>query len=117
MNKSFDTAADILGCVADYFGLSTTALCGRSRRHLVVYARQLAIWCIRQECEYLSISDIAYFFGRDHSTIIYSLGIVKNRLIYHRQTQRIVAELRRLGANQLERRDPAVNLFLQECGL
>lgn len=75
------TPRDLLARVANAFDLSPADLIGRSRMHVVVEARQAAAWVLRRACPALALADIGHLLGgRDHTTVIYSLKQVEQRL-------------------------------------
>jgi chromosomal replication initiator protein len=64
--------ADVLQAVAAYFRLKTSDLAGQQRERKVSYARQIAMYLLREEAK-LSLVDIGHQLGgRNHSTVIYS---------------------------------------------
>lgn len=74
--------------VAEYFDIDPEKIRKKGQQGDMVEARQIAIWCIRQLTQ-LSLKAIGdYYAGRDHSTIIYSIQTVNNRIQtdYHYRT-------------------------------
>jgi chromosomal replication initiator protein len=64
--------ADVLQAVAAYFRVKTSDLAGQQRERKVSYARQVAMFLLREEAK-LSLVDIGHQLGgRNHSTVIYS---------------------------------------------
>jgi chromosomal replication initiator protein len=66
------TAAMIMSAVADYFAVSVDDLCGTSRTHVLVTARQMAMYLCRELTD-LSLPKIGQVFGgRDHTTVMHA---------------------------------------------
>ena len=66
------TAAMIMSSVADYFAVSVDDLCGTSRTHVLVTARQMAMYLCRELTD-LSLPKIGQAFGgRDHTTVMHA---------------------------------------------
>ena len=66
------TAAMIMTTVADYFAVSVDDLCGTSRTHVLVTARQMAMYLCRELTD-LSLPKIGQAFGgRDHTTVMHA---------------------------------------------
>ena len=63
---------DVLDRAASYYGLTTEALKSQGRAREVVIPRQVAMYLIRELTNH-SLPEIGQFFGRDHSTILYSI--------------------------------------------
>ncbi len=71
----------IQNLVDDHFSLSKNSLIGNSRRKEVAIARHIAIYLCKQLTD-SSLKTIGlHFGGRDHSTVIYSINIVENKLL------------------------------------
>ncbi len=79
---------------AQLFGLTRADLIGTSRRRHVVEARQAAAWVLRHAYPALSLEAIGEVLGgRDHTTIIYSIARVEERM---RTDPALAADLRAL---------------------
>jgi len=66
------TAALIMSAVASYFAVSVEDLCGSSRTHVLVTARQMAMYLCRELTD-LSLPKIGQVFGgRDHTTVMHA---------------------------------------------
>src|SRR6185503_17800716 len=75
------TPKHLIILVATVFGVSAADLIGRSRMRIVVEARQAAAWVLRRACPALALADIGRLLGgRDHTTIIYSLQQIEQRM-------------------------------------
>jgi len=66
------TSTAIMAQTAAYFGLTIDDLCGQSRTHLLVNARQIAMYLCRELTD-LSLPKIGQQFGgRDHTTVMHA---------------------------------------------
>ena len=66
--------------IAAYFKVSVDDLCGDRRTAKITVPRQLGMYFCR-ELTHLSLKDIGQAFGgKDHTTVIYALGRVEERL-------------------------------------
>ena len=63
---------DVLDASASYYGLTMDSLKSSGRAREVVIPRQVAMYLIRELTNH-SLPEIGQFFGRDHSTILYSI--------------------------------------------
>ncbi len=74
------TLDDILDAVCRHFGVTTTAVCSRSRKREFVVARQVAMY-LSQKYIKMPASRIGQLIGgRDHSTVIHSCAQVEDRI-------------------------------------
>ncbi|MDQ2995430.1 MAG: hypothetical protein M3R61_00010 [Chloroflexota bacterium] len=71
---------DLIAHVARAFDVRVADLTGRSRMSAIVEARQVACWVLRRACPALALADIGRLLHRDHTTVIYSLKQVEQRL-------------------------------------
>lgn len=78
-NEYIPTPDTILEFVSRYFNLEKEIICGQHRIKDAVFARQVAMYLIRSMTN-LSQDDIGKIFGRDHSTVIYSLKEVEKKM-------------------------------------
>lgn len=86
----------VASCVAKYFGLKRSQLCGSSRRQQVAFARSVAIYVGRQLTG-KSLKALGEYFGRrDHTTILHSYRTIEARLANDRQLRSAVLNLRKL---------------------
>ena len=86
----------VASCVAKYFGLKRSQLCGTSRRQQVALARSVAIYIGRQLTGKSLQALGKYFGGRDHTTILHSYRTLEAQLADNRQLRTIVIHLRKL---------------------
>jgi chromosomal replication initiator protein len=64
--------ADVLQAVSAYFRVKTSELSGPQRERRISYARQIAMFLLRQEAKLSLIEVGTHLGGRNHSTVIYS---------------------------------------------
>lgn len=84
----------LLDRIAEIYEISRADLIGRSRRRHVAEVRQFAAWVLRHAYPALSLEAIGEILGGyDHTTIIYSLHKVEERML---SDARLSAELRAL---------------------
>lgn len=70
----------IIEKVASYYSITETQMKSKSRRRQVVTARHLCIYFLRLNTQ-LSLKYIGNLFGgRDHTTVLNSLSVVKSQL-------------------------------------
>ena len=74
------TMKDVLRLTAERFGVEIADLTGKGRRQELVTPRQVAMYLIREHTQH-SLPEIGAFFGgRDHSTVLYAVKKVQDRL-------------------------------------
>lgn len=87
------TDQQLLAEIADHFGFSVEALCGKSRQRPLVSARQTAMYVFRELTD-LSYPAIARLFGgRDHTTVIHAVDKTKRMMSERKQVFDQVNEL------------------------
>ncbi|MBO0813056.1 MAG: chromosomal replication initiator protein DnaA [Microlunatus sp.] len=87
------TSGMIMGQVASYFGLSIDDLCGQSRTHVLVTARQIAMYLCRELTD-LSLPKIGQQFGgRDHTTVMHAERKIRTLMGERRSVYNQVTEL------------------------
>ena len=78
---------------ATYFAVSVDDLCGQSRTHVLVTARQIAMYLCRELTD-LSLPKIGQLFGgRDHTTVMHAERKIKTLLAERRSVYNQVTEL------------------------
>lgn len=83
----------IIRTTAEYFGISVDDLTGTSRTHMLVTARQIAMYLCRELTE-LSLPKIGQEFGgKDHTTVMYAERKIKNLMGERRSIFNQVTEL------------------------
>jgi chromosomal replication initiator protein len=73
------TLEQIMRAVARAYGVAVEELRGRSRRRRLVRPRQLAMYICRTSTD-ASLKDIGRAFNRDHTSVMYAIGIVEQRV-------------------------------------
>ena len=74
------TIEKILEEVSRSYGVSATDIKGKKRTQNIAEARKMSMYIVRQVCE-LSMEDIGKEFGgRDHSTVVYSISNVEEKM-------------------------------------
>jgi chromosomal replication initiator protein len=76
-NMSIDLIQNV---VAKYFSLFANDLRSKKRAQNIVYARQIAMYIIREITEYSTTEIGQAFGGRDHSTVMYSCDKIGERM-------------------------------------
>lgn len=83
----------IMTHVADYFGITVEELCGQSRTHVLVTARQIAMYLCRELTD-LSLPKIGQLFGgRDHTTVMHADRKIRQLLRERRSVFNQITEL------------------------
>ncbi|MCW2811673.1 MAG: dnaA [Friedmanniella sp.] len=83
----------IMAQTASYFDISIDDLCGQSRTHVLVNARQIAMYLCRELTD-LSLPKIGQQFGgRDHTTVMHANRKIKTMMGERRNTFNQVTEL------------------------
>ncbi len=87
------TSGSIIAATAAYFGLSIDDLCGQSRTHVLVTARQIAMYLCRELTD-LSLPKIGQQFGgRDHTTVMHADRKIRTMMAERRSIYNQVTEL------------------------
>jgi chromosomal replication initiator protein len=87
------TIGSIMAQTADYFSLTIDDLCGQSRTHELVTARQIAMYLCRELTD-LSLPKIGQQFGgRDHTTVMHADRKVRTLMAERRSVYNQVTEL------------------------
>ena len=115
----------ILERTAEIFGVSPADITGPSRARHIVVARQAAVWALRQRYPDMSCCALSAAVGRrDHTTAVWSLAAAEKRAAERPDYARKLAQINDqvvtappAGGSELDRSDPRVDKFLQECGL
>ncbi len=86
--------AAVLASVARHFGVSVEALHGKSREHGVAWARQVAMYLLREETP-ASLLQIGHQLGgRDHTTVMHGYNRVSKALVIDERARGDVAAIR-----------------------
>ncbi len=87
------TTGMIMAQTASYFDITIEDLCGQSRTHTLVNARQIAMYLCRELTD-LSLPKIGtQFGGRDHTTVMHAVGKIKQQMAEKRSLFNQVTEL------------------------
>lgn len=85
--------SDIQTAVCDHFNIRLSDLQSRKRSQMISLPRQIAIYLTRRLTPY-SLEDIGgYFSGKDHSTIMYAIDRIKERVASDPQLRATVEAL------------------------
>lgn len=74
------SAATICELVSSQFNVSVQDLQSRSRKKMITFPRQIAMYLARKYTQE-SLVDIGRAFNRDHSTVLHSIKVVSNQLL------------------------------------
>lgn len=117
------TVQTLIERAAQIFGVSPAEITGPSRARHIVVARQAAMWALRQRYPDMSCCALSAAVGRkDHTTAVWAIAAVEKRARASMDYATKLAELRQvdkpapIGA-ELDRTDPRVATFLEECGV
>lgn len=89
------TIADIQKQVEQYYDVSHTDLVGHKRARRIVHARKVAIYLVREMLD-LPYNTIAKSFGdRDHTTIMYSVTNVEEKMKVNRELSEELENIKR----------------------
>ncbi len=98
------TSGTIITQVASYFGLTVDDLSGQSRTHVLVTARQIAMYLCRELTD-LSLPKVGQQFGgRDHTTVMHAERKVRTLMAERRSVFNQVTELTNRIKHQATRR-------------
>ncbi|HLJ66149.1 MAG TPA: chromosomal replication initiator protein DnaA [Chloroflexota bacterium] len=83
--------ADVLQAVSAYFRVKASDLAGQQRERRIAYARQMAMYLLREEAK-LSLVEVGHQLGgRNHSTVIYGCDKIAESRARGRVKQDLVA--------------------------
>ncbi|XSS42915.1 chromosomal replication initiator protein DnaA [Propionibacteriaceae bacterium Y1685] len=98
------TTGQIMAQTAAYFGITIDDLCGQSRTHMLVTARQIAMYLCRELTD-LSLPKIGQQFGgRDHTTVMHADKKIRGLLSERRSVFNQVTELTNRIKQQAQQR-------------
>ena len=87
------TTGMIMAQTASYFDITIDDLCGQSRTHVLVTARQIAMYLCRELTD-LSLPKIGQQFGgRDHTTVMHADRKIRTLMAERRSVFNQVTEL------------------------
>lgn len=86
---------DIQKEVETFYKISHADLIGKKRTRNIIYARQIAIYLCRQMLD-LPFNDIGKKFNRDHSTVMYSVTNVEEKMKENRELREELETLKQI---------------------
>jgi chromosomal replication initiator protein len=89
------TIGDISTVVANYYQLEPALLAGKTRKHEVVIARQMAMYLAKQLTQASLKAIGAEFGGRDHTTVLHSCQTIENYLGHDVQVRNALENLKK----------------------
>ena len=89
------SVGDIQKEVEAFFKVSHADLVGKKRTRNIIYARQVAIYLCRQMLD-LPFNDIGKKFNRDHSTVMYSVTNIEEKMKTSRELREELETLRQI---------------------
>ena len=87
--------SDIQKQVERYYDVPHTDLVGQKRARKIVYARQIAIYLCRQMLDMPYNTIAKDFGGRDHTTIMYSVTNVEEKMKENREMREEIENIKR----------------------
>ncbi len=87
------SAETVKQAVADYFGIKVSDLEGKRRTKNIAYARQIAMYIIRELLDMSTTEIGGAFGGRDHSTVLHAYDKIRNLIERDSRTKRDVREI------------------------
>ncbi|HZN41370.1 MAG TPA: chromosomal replication initiator protein DnaA [Planctomycetota bacterium] len=84
------TADDVMMLITTEFAINSRELVGKSRTQTVSVPRQIAMFLLREHTE-LSLDDVGRLYGnRDHTTVLYAVTRVKERILKDRMFKELM---------------------------
>lgn len=87
--------ADIQKEVENFYKVSHADLVGKRRTKNIIYARQIGIYLCRQMLD-IPFNDIGKKFNRDHSTVMYSVTNIEEKMKENRELREEIETLKQL---------------------
>jgi chromosomal replication initiator protein len=87
-------SAEVLASVARHFGVSVQALSGKSREHGVAWARQVAMYLLREETPASLLQIGQLLGGRDHTTVMHGYNRVSKALLMDERARGDIVAIR-----------------------
>ncbi|MFV0405978.1 MAG: chromosomal replication initiator protein DnaA [Propioniciclava sp.] len=87
------TPALIMSETANYFNISLDDLCGPARTHVLVTARQIAMYLVRELTDFSLPAIGRLFGGRDHTTVMHANKKIRQLMAERRAIYNQVTEL------------------------
>ena len=86
------SADDVMNLITSEFAISARELTGKSRTQMVSLPRQVAMYLIREHTEN-SLEDVGRIFGNRHTTVLYAVNKIKDRLQRDRSFKDLIESL------------------------
>ena len=97
MTNTATIPPELLIAASSVYGVSVSAILGRSRDRATVLARHAVIWTLRNESD-LSLSEIGAALGdRDHTTILAAVASIEAKAVKNARIALALASLRGAG--------------------
>jgi chromosomal replication initiation ATPase DnaA len=116
------STTDVINRTAEAFDVRKADILSASKSRHIAWARQAAAWALKKQYPHWSCIAIAQLLNRDHTTILYGIAEAEKRrhtnADYRRLLDLIIPPVNvssATPAGELERRDPNVRAFLEQC--
>jgi len=87
------TLSDIMELITNEFSITSKDLVGKSRTQAISLPRQIGMTLARRSTDH-SLEEVGRFFGnRDHTTVLYAIGKIKQRAEQDRMFNSLLSEL------------------------
>ncbi len=86
------TIDEVISEVSRTFGVSKEDIFSKRKTQEIVYARQVSMYIIR-EISQMKYKEIGRLFGKDHSTVLYTIDKVKKKLEQNEQQRNLVEDI------------------------
>jgi len=86
---------NIIRVVSEYFALTPNDLKGKKRTQNIAFARQLAMFIVREMTDYSTTEIGQDFGGRDHTTVMHSIEKIKGKLLTDQNLDSTIENLKR----------------------
>lgn len=100
--KAKFTLAEIIGAVANFYGVKPEQLKGRHRTKEIVGPRQMAMYLAREETN-ASLPQIGKALSRDHTTVLYGCRKINEQLTRDEQLRRQMLTIKETLHNKVHR--------------
>ena len=90
--KLLPTAGLIIAEVANFYNISESVIRGTQRNKVTAEARQVSMYLIRNLTT-LSLDDVGLEFGKDHTTVLYSVNKIESDMETNTRLQEVVREI------------------------
>lgn len=86
---------DITKVVEDYYKISHAEMIGKSRSKNIAYARQIDLYLCRTILD-IPFMELGAKFNRDHSTVMYAVNTIEQKLLKDRNTEEEIEVLKNI---------------------